>query len=261
MRCSGHARLCVIALLFSAIAIPLHAAGPPPRSICIVDDVPATVGADVLSEWRGGVSALQLMLRQVKFVGEKENPNYTFRRFGIVKSGSGEALSLMHNAWFQSYGAAPLAEIQPVSQCHPCPLTHLRRLFLTTVQMKLCDKEQGLYRPLPVSRCVREQGADVAITVEPANGMGLENGMVYYVGEWVQLSGAPRRLYISLVSLQPGPTRTDGLGSTFEVSASNADVRDRFRNNDCNGTPINPIVLVPRLVPQIPAGTTNKKVQ
>jgi uncharacterized protein YecT (DUF1311 family) len=240
-------------------SVPMRA-DPPKHTLCIVEDVSASTDAAVVSEWRAEVAEFGSLLEQVARVGEDKDPDYTFRQFAITKVGSGDALKLTHRAWFRSRDA-DAAEVRPPSKCDPCPLSHVRRLFRETVQTKLFDAEHGLYRPYAVSECVRDKSANVAIAVQPANGLRLEPDIIYIVGEWVQFKGKPKRLLLSLVSLDPWEPGSDRLHATFEVHAPTEEIRDDFRRNDCSGVPPNPIVLVPRLVMPLPTGTLNVKVQ
>jgi hypothetical protein len=101
----------------------------------------------------------------------------------------------------------------------------------------------------------------VDISIQPANGLRLEPDILYFVGEWMPRKDKPKLLVLSLVSLDSGEPGADRLHQTFEVQAPTTDIRDDFLDKDCVGVPPHPIVLVPRLVPLLPAGTRNDKVQ
>lgn len=262
MRCDSHHVSRVAFVLAVCIAAPFAVrADPPKHTLRIVDDVPAGTDIDAVREWRAEVAEFRSLLEQVEPAAEGKPAEYTFRQFEIIKKGSGDWLSLMHRAWYQASDANAASQIRPPSKCDWCPLSHVRRLFLETVQAKLFDTEHGLYRPYAVTQCVRGRLDNVAIAVQPSNGLRLEPDILYFVGEWIQLPGRPRRLVMSLVSLDDVSPGADRLHATFEVKAPNEDIRDRFRIDDCNGVPLHSIVLVPRLVVPLPEGTRNDKVQ
>ncbi|HEY0371615.1 MAG TPA: hypothetical protein VGD79_06415 [Thermoanaerobaculia bacterium] len=236
------------------------AADLPAHTLCIVEDVPSTTDIAVISEWRSEVAEFRKLLEQVKHVPAASHPDYTFRQFEVTRKGSGDWLSLTHRAWYQ-LGDASASQVRPPSKCDWCPLSHVRRLFRETVQSKLFDAEQGLYRPYPVTQCEREDPGKVAITVLPANELRLEPDVLYVVGEWMQRPGKPRRLVMSTISLEVAKPADDRLHATFEVQAPTEKTSRGFRYNDCTGVPPHPIVLVPRLVMPLAMGTHNTKVR
>lgn len=236
------------------------AADPPKHTVCIVEDVAATTDTAVLREWRSEVAEFRSLLEQVKHVQPASRPEYTFRQFEITRMGSGDWLSLTHRAWYEPADGSA-SQIRPPSKCDSCPLSHVRRLFRETVQSKLFDVRQGLYRPYAVSRCEREDPGKVEITVLPSNELRLEPGILYVVGEWMARPGKPSRLVMSPISLEVTAPADDRLRATFEVQAPTEKTRDRFRYNDCTGVPPHPIVLVPRLVMPLAVGTRNTKVR
>jgi hypothetical protein len=232
---------------------------PPKHTLRIIEDVPADTDRAVVREWRSEVTDFRSRLEQVEHV-RNENPDYTFRQFEIITKGDGEWLSLTLRARYQPRDAASASEIRPPSECEWCPRSHVRRLFLETVQTKLFDAEQGLYRPYAVRQCVRDKITKVAITVQSANGLRLEPNVIYLIGEWMPFRNT-KRLVTSPVSLNPVDPGADRLNATFEVQAPTEELRERFLSKDCVGVPPHPIVLVPRLVMPLRAGTRNGKVQ
>jgi hypothetical protein len=188
-------------------------------------------------------------LVQAKFVDSEEKADYAFTGWSVSTTPSMISISMTYRG--------PGVPSQPLTKsCRTCDVIGLEALVYELLDETLLNPSDGLYRPMRIRQCQEtDQLSLIRATVEPANGMALENSLPYVIAEpadptasrWRTRRITPR---FNIEALDEG-----NASATFRL-LGNAKTISAFRTQDCSSR-MRPLAMQPR-VALLTAGERNR---
>jgi hypothetical protein len=245
------ARSKFVVLAFLCVVIAAQARAAEPRTIHFAPKV--TAPDETLRE---ALSSTMLWFRdgieQAKFIDSEEKADYAFTEWSVTRTPSRIGVSM-------KYRGPGVASKSISKSCNFCDAVGLETLVYALLDETLLHPSDGLYRPMRIRQCQETDKLTlIRASVEPANGIALENSLPYVIAEpsdamasrWRTRPITPR---FNIETLDDG-----NASATFKLFG-NAKTISAFRTQDCSAR-MRPLAMQPR-VTLLTAGERNRNAQ